>query len=405
MASTVFKIAVLTWLHFTADFLGGLTLPLPEPTLVQHFNTDLFTVMWVITASALLCNLIQPIAGSLLPKNGLPVLLVICPLLAGLAACIGLTDRIPLFAIMLLLSFTAIGLIHPEAALTVQAIAPRRKSLAVASFMSGGFLGYSTGALAGAWWAKRFLLENFWIFCLPAVLAATLVVVAGLHRAQGHVKNADTDRPGGLLPFKIVLAVSIAISIAACLLVRMYPVYAYRAFGPRGQEYSGVVLFSLGIAGALASYLWGHIADRHGCGRTIALVELAGIPFYFLLLFVPGISLAPLWAIGIGMTAGAVFPLTVVMAQNAGGLKPRLRMGLCIGGAWAVGEVVVMLAAKYMSLCPPGAVEPARNVLLIPPVASAVAALLSYGISRREGSISTMAQLKTSEMPDRIPEP
>ena len=235
MASVVFKVLVLAFLHFTADFLGGLTLPLPEPTLVRHFNTDLFTVMWIITSSALLCNLIQPLAGSLLPKAGCPAILAVAPLLAGLAACIGLTQRIPLFAVMLATSFAAIGLLHPEAAIAVQAIAPRRKNLAVACFMSGGFLGYSTGALVGAWWARRFSLESFWVFAIPAVIAAGLVLLAGLHRVHRSAGNREAEHLAGSLPFPVVLSISIAISISMCLLVLMYPVYAYRSFGVRGQ--------------------------------------------------------------------------------------------------------------------------------------------------------------------------
>ncbi len=150
-----FKLAVLMLAHGVVDFYAGLTLPLPEPTLVAHYGTSLTRVMLLISASAILCNAVQPLAGWLLPKRPLPVMLWLCPLLAGLIAWIGISGRYGIGWCLFLISAVGIGALHPEAVLSAQALSGRRIGMITSMFMATGFFGFSVGSLVGGWWGRR----------------------------------------------------------------------------------------------------------------------------------------------------------------------------------------------------------------------------------------------------------
>ena len=55
------QLAVLTLVHFTVDFYGGLTIPIPEPTLTGHLEVALPMVALLVGGCALLTNIIQMI--------------------------------------------------------------------------------------------------------------------------------------------------------------------------------------------------------------------------------------------------------------------------------------------------------------------------------------------------------
>ena len=377
------RILILAALHFTIDFYAGLTIPLPEPTLVNHLQRGLPTILFVTTLSSLICNIVQPVAGSLMHRDGHPWLLLVTPPLAALTACVGLVTSLGGFAALFCVAFICIGIVHPEAAWMAQSLTRNRKGLATACFMSGGFIGYSTGALVGAWWASHHGLAGLWCFSLPALLLTALIAASGLHRRPANPIPDDPPSVGrGKLPFLPVFLVAMTISASACVLTRLYPVFAVRTFGVEAQAWGGLVLFSQGIVAAFMAYVWGHRSDRRGCGSTIRLIEWMGLPFFILLILVPDIRLAPLCAIGIGMTAGAAFPLSVVLARHAHGLPPRFRMGLCIGGSWAIGELVVMLLSLYIGRFPDGAVEALRHALYFPPAAAILIVILASWLKR-----------------------
>ena len=82
------RLVILTLVHFTVDFYGGLTIPLPEPTLVRHLGVALPRVALLIGMCAIVVNLIQPLSGWLLPKRGMPSLLWAAPLAARCQSCL-----------------------------------------------------------------------------------------------------------------------------------------------------------------------------------------------------------------------------------------------------------------------------------------------------------------------------
>jgi predicted MFS family arabinose efflux permease len=280
--STV-RIGILAFAHFTVDFYYGLGIPLPEPTLVRHLSVDLLAVMAILSTSAIIVDAIQPLGGLLLPKQGLPSILVAGPLLAAATVCIGLTTNYWGVAALLMTGAVGIGIVHNEAVLTVQGLTKQRLGLAVSVFMSGGYFGAASGALISGWWAQNSALRYFWVWGGLSVLLVGLVIASGLHRLRPGGGHSRMETEEGGVAFAPLLALAICIATANVILVRLMPVFLVRTFGEQAQVWGGAVFFAVGMAGAFGSYAWGYLSARFGSGALIVAAWLVGIPFLYLL--------------------------------------------------------------------------------------------------------------------------
>jgi MFS family permease len=360
--TAAFKITVLALLHLGIDFCGGLLIPLPDPTLIEFYGCNLATIMLVVSGSALFINFIQPIAGVALAKKQIPYLLVLCPILAAVTSLIGLSDNYWIFAGLLIISGTGIGLMHPEATMILHTLTDKRAGLATSIFMSAGFLGFSLGSLIGGWWAQNFELNYLWILFGIGIILAILVRIAGLHNIQ-HAHEAKSVIKKGNIPFPAVLITSMLIAINLVIIYRLLPIFYVRKFGNEFQFMAGSIPFYIGLAGAGGSFIWGYLSDYRGCGILLLPLYLLGMPFYYFMIHLSTVNHAILPAIFFGLTIGGSFPLTIILARKAKSFAMRLRMGLCIGGAWGIGELLVIAASEYIDTFPETAPTGVFNVL------------------------------------------
>lgn len=380
------RLAILALVHFTVDFFAGILIPLLEPTLTQHFGVDLARVALLVGGTAIIVNVIQPVSGWILPRKGAPILLLLGPPTAALVACIGLTDSLLIMAVMLITASIGIGIVHPEGALAAHSLAGERKGLGVSTFMAAGYFGFALGSLVSGVWVESHDpgLARFWLLALPALIVVILVLLSGLHRLQGHV-DEEMFSHLGVLPFKLVLGLAVCIAVNVCILVRFITIFLVRSFpGQDPQSWGGAAVCVMGVSGGLCAFVWGHLSDRFRSGWLIFAAQLLGAPFLYLLLRVRSASTAPVWALGVGLTMGAVFPLTIVLAREARGLPQRLRIGLVIGGAWCMGEVAFILGGKYVTLFPEDMARPVASVLNVCWVCLAATAILAAILARVE---------------------
>jgi len=382
-----FQLLVLALVHFVVDFYGGLMVPISEPTLTGHLGVGLSTVAILVGGCALLINVIQPLSQWILPERGAPILLLIAPLMAACAAMIGLSSQFGIVATLLIVSAVGIGIVHPEGAIAAHSLAGSRKGIGISLFMSGGYFGFSLGSLTSGLWTefRDQGLAHFWLMVLPALITVVLVALSRLHRIKGHMEQSNTPGKNGAIPFALVFTLALGLTITICLLTRLLPVFLVRSFPDMdAQGWAGATVFATGVSGVAGMFLWGHLADRIGNGRIISMALPASLPFLWLLLHIDSIFMAPVWAACVGFTLGAVFPICVVLARQAGGLPQRLRMGLVIGGAWGTGELVFMLGGNYVGRFPEGMVEPVLSVLNLCWLLVITATLLALVVSRLE---------------------
>jgi len=358
----VFRITVLALLHLSVDFCGGLLIPLPDPTLIEFYRCNLATIMLVVSGSALFVNFIQPVAGVALAKKQIPYLLVFCPILAGFASLIGLSHNYWVFTSLLIISGTGIGLMHPEATMILHTLTDKRAGFATSIFMAMGFLGFSLGSLVGGWWAQNFALNYLWILFAIGILIAVMVRVAGLHNLKHTIQKENISQKGNI-PFPVVMITSMLIAINLVIIYRLLPIFYVRKFGNEFQFMAGSIPFYIGLAGAAGSFIWGYLSDYRGCGILLLPLYILGMPFYYFIIYASTVQHAILPAIFFGLTIGGSFPLTIVLARKAKSFAMRLRMGLCIGGAWGIGELLVIAASEYIDTFPETASAGVFNVL------------------------------------------
>lgn len=378
------RIAILALAHFTVDFYGGLCVPLPEPTLVRHLSTNLLPVMILISGAAILINGIQPLAGVLLPKRDIPAILALSPVLAALVACIGLTTNYWTVGALLIVSGIGIGILHPEAVLAVQGLAGKRQGPAIAIFMSGGWFGFSTGSLVAGWWAQTLALQYFWVWALPGLVVSGLVVCSRLHRFEARREKPRPEPAPRGISFGLVLPLAVCIASTNCLLVRFLTIYMVRTFGVEAQGWGGSAVFAIASAGALAAYGWAFLSERLGYGTVIAAMQVLCLPFLYMLLRTRAPQAASLWGIGVGATLGAAFPLCVALARTVRGGASRLRIGLCIGGAWGTGVIGVLLATSYIDRFEKDALQPVASALNVCWVLVGLTAVLAVAVAMAE---------------------
>lgn len=339
---------LLVAVHFLVDFYGGLLAPLPQPTLTTHLDTDIGRVALLVGGWALLVNLVQPLSGWLLPRRGLPIILLLGPPAAAFSALIGLNQSFAGVAALLLVSGIGIGVVHPEATLAVQSLGGKHAGAAVGLFMSVGYFGFALGGMVGGIWVEWRGLDRFWLLALPAILLTVIAAFNKLHRIDGHIAEHEkpAEQPVGFFP---VFGLAIGVAVTMCLIIRFITILLVRRFPEAAaQGWGGTTVFATGVTGAIGAFLWGHISDRVGAARVLALLQLAALPLLWGLISVSRIGHAPVWGLGLGLTLGSAFPLVVVLARQARGFSQRLRMGLIIGGAWGLGETVFMFGGHWL---------------------------------------------------------
>jgi MFS transporter, FSR family, fosmidomycin resistance protein len=383
------RLIVLTITHAVVDFYAGLIVPLVEPTLTTHFGVSLTTISLLVGGSAFVINLVQPLGGALLPRRGMPILLLIAPPVAALMATIGLTHSVLMGAVLMVVSGAAIGIVHPEATLTASAVSRRREGLGVGFFLAGGYLGFSAGSLLSGVWVERAGIEalgSFWILMLPALAISGLVALTGLHRYYPHDhKSAGQPSADATLPFPLTLMLAVGAASVNLVLIRLVTILLVRQFpGQDAQAWGGTTVFALGLTGAIGAFGWGYVSGYTGHARLIAILVVLGAPFYWLLLHSSSPPVAALWGALTGLTIGSTFSLSVVLARRSKGTAHRLRIGLAIGGAWGSGEVLFMVAGRFIDAHAAGAVEPVRTVLSAGWLVLAALLVLAFIVDRRE---------------------
>jgi len=378
------RLAVLAGGHFVVDMYGGFLLPL-IPVLRVRLDVKLSTMTALVGVCYIVVNGIQPFAGAVSPRLKWPVLMLAAPLLAGTMALMGITSSFWIVACLVIVGHVGIGLFHPDGLMAAQAVSGSREHLGVPIFLSGGFLGWSLGALVSTQWVNRWGFDGFWRLMLLGFLAVGLLVLAGLHRKEGAAPRRRSEAAGaGDDPhFGLLMALGIGMAVAVVVLFTFLSVDLHDRFGRiQGVRWAGIAIAAIGISGTLGSFLWGYLSARRSPFGLIALGQFAAVPLYLLLINV-GTGL-PLLAISVLVgpcMGGAFFPVVAMLSRRSRGLTPGLRAGLIIGGTWGVASLVMMGCGWLTDL---GAT--ARQLLLVVPaviLATASVALAAWLARRR----------------------
>jgi len=331
--------------HLLVDMYGGFVAPL-IPAFRDRLGVRLSQMAVVVTASQILVNAIQPLAGFVTTRLRWSAFLVLGPALALTLAFLGFAGNFAVLAALILGAHVGIGVFHPDGLMSAHDVSGSRAHVGVPIFLSGGYLGYSLGAWISTQWYYYYHFDGFWLLAAPGVLLLMLIFTTGL-AGRGVVAAAKPPArvaAGGGIHFAVLLILGIITVSATCVLFTFLTVHLKARWGDEGMKWGGCALAIFGIAGAVASYLWGRLSHSRSLFGLIAVGQIACIPLYLLLIRAnSGPALLAL-SVPTGMLLGvSFFPLIATAARWSPQLTPGLRAGLIMGGSWGIASLVPMI--------------------------------------------------------------
>ena len=220
-----------------------------------------------------------------------------------------------LMAARVLLALAA-GVFLPTAnAVATSLVPPARSGTALAIITGGGTVAVALGVPLGAWIAAQGDWRATFMACGALSALATAGLAFGLPRALPHsvttlAQRLSVARRPGMLG---------ALAVSALWAAGGFTFYTYVApFFVQGlgfaPQHVGIVLFLVGSFAALGTGLGGHMTDRAGVARVLA-VSSAGIVLAFSVL---SLSVQMLHGTTAGTVAGAIAIGAVVLWGMAG---------------------------------------------------------------------------------------
>lgn len=344
-----------TFGHFSVDMYSGMV-PLILLALTDVLKLSYTQIGFVSMCYSLAGSLSQPPFGWLGDRRGARPMAVLG--VAAISITVGIMRFVDNYLVLVLLAIIAglgSGAFHPQGATLAAQTSNEQRGSAASIFMLGGNSGYALGPVIGTTMfglAGSHMPETFAILGL---LQATLIfwLLAERQRQFVNGTHGRVMAAATMAPMAVIITLTLVIFFRSWTssAITTYVPQVFKTFGYSNAE-AGVVLSAILFPLALGGLVGGTLSDRIGRRRVlIASTALSG-PALWMLLQNTG-SMAFLWAIVVGATIGASFPVTLVMAQS---LVPRglgFMSGVVMGFtfiAGAVGTGVSGLVADQIGL-------------------------------------------------------
>lgn len=354
------QLLALAGTHFVIDLFAGMP-PAILPAILDKFALSLSRGSFVLVALYLVCNGTQVFTGHLRSGKRRPLLLHI-GLLMGAAVC--LLDLLPrgagAFPAMVLLAiFSGVGiaLVHPEGLRGVHRLKRISPAVSTAVFMAGGFLGYASGGAISAFLVSRFGFRGLYPLIICSVVSIATVVLLRVRlaiepKAEGRGARDEgrgMNRPS--LPFWLIFAMAMPAAVSTTILSILLPT----ALNELGFEltFGGCSTTMFGLGGAAGSFAWAYLARKRGelsCAVTALFLNLPFLLAYLLLRQYR----AAIWILlAIGFCTVSAYTLMITLSRHATGPTLGRRLGIMVGGTWALAYIIFMalpLVAEHFQL-------------------------------------------------------
>lgn len=362
--------------HMVSDLYGGMLAPL-LPLILLRYDISMASAGMLLFTMHAFANLSQPLIGILNDNRQRNWLLWAGPLVSALpfAFILRLGSTLHMMAVLVLTGI-GIGMYHPiSAAVAGRIVRRERQGVSMAIYSSGGALGVILAPLMIVGIVET-LGESFMpLVILPAAaMAALYPFQRGIETGRVHYRTfkewlAALHRSRHALI--LYWAISSFRSVVYMLIGSFLPVLAVA----RGMSFAGSAYYlSVSMcAGMVGMFLGGHLSDRHGGRRVLALSLFAASPllagFLFsdgivsLLFLLPGMALLP-----------STIPVTILLAQRAAPHHAGVASSLVMGMSFLMGAIAAPL---FGLLADHIGIENAMRMLIILPALGGLVALLT----------------------------
>lgn len=329
-------------------------LPPILPVIREKFGLSLMMGAVLLFVHSFTHNGIQVFVGHFRANKGTPLFLLIGLVLAGGVCFVAFLSQIGfgfvLLIILMFVSGSGIGMIHPEGLRGVHNLGKIGSSISTSVFMSLGFLGCAFGGWVSAYLVASFGLKGLYgLFLLPVVVIL-LVVFLRIRLAVGGGIEGDNSgyKMSFRLPFWWIFIIAMPAAISTLVIVWFLPT----RLNELGFEltFGGFSMLVFSLSCAAGSIFWGAVGHRKELIICATLALFLGVPVSIGYLLLIEYKAAVMLLFGIGFFGIGAYVLMVTMARHAIGLNLGQRMGFMVGGSWALAGVIVLPALKLLGL-------------------------------------------------------
>lgn len=345
----IHKYSYLTLLgHICTDINQG-ALPAILPFLVLQKQIGYASAAGLIFAANSVSSVVQPLFGYLGDRVFWPWLMGLGVFLAGAGiAMVGFLDSYWAIFFAVMVSGVGIALFHPEGGKIANIVAGENKGAGIGVFAVGGNIGFALGPIIASTALRMWGLKGTLVFLIPSI-AMSLVVLAclpGLHAfsPQKHgeaVKDesAEKDDWPSFLKLSACITCRSVISYGMITFIPLYFISVLRQ--PEVAASARLTLYS--VAGAVATFYGGRLADRFGFNRVVRTCFTMLLPMLLFFSLSQNVILSTLLLVPIAFFLSGSHATLIALGQrflpNRIGTSSGITLGLTIsiGGMLAPG--------------------------------------------------------------------
>ena len=328
--------------HFCVDgsasMLGSLIPFLFAAHGLSLTQTGLLAGLFIFSSAFL-----QPLFGYLSDRVDTKIFIALGPAIAGIfISSLGIAPNFPMMLGCVFLASLGTAAFHPQGTAMVSESSQGSRDSQLSFFITSGMLGFSVGPLAIVHLVGRIGLEWGIIAAIPGVLVSLYlllcetsprIVSSTYQRVQVWQQIRKQKRQLTLLFVLVVIRSGIQVSFTA-----MLPLFlVLRGYS---EVAAGEILALFLLAGALACFLGGVLADVVG-GRRVLIWSMSGlVPTMIAFLFMEN-TLSIVFCVLGGAFLLLSAPVNVAIAQRLVPQSKGTISALMMGLAWGIGGVSV----------------------------------------------------------------
>lgn len=352
------QLLALAGVHFVVDLFAGMP-PAILPAIRDEFALSLTRGGFILVALYLTCNGVQVLTGHVRAGKRNPLLLHIGLLLSAAICLLAVVPKAAgSFEVMLLLAVVSgfgIAIAHPEGLRAVHRLKRISPAVSTAVFMVGGFLGYASGGGISALLVSRYGFHGLYPLIMCSAVGIVVIIVLKIRLAvEPKVPNERAGQTPGAcrLPFWFIFAMAMPAAVSTTILAFLLPTVLVDELG-FDLTFGGFSTTIFGFGAAAGSFVWSYVARNRNelACMTIALF----LAFPFLLAYLVLIDeRAAIWILlGAGFSTMSAYTLMITLSRHATGPTLGRRMGVMVGGTWALAYVfftALLSAGDYFDI-------------------------------------------------------
>ncbi len=352
------QLFVLAGAHFIIDLFSGMP-PAILPAIQDEFKLSLAQGGFILVALYLTCNGVQVFTGHVRPQKRRPLLLHLGLLLGAGICLLGILPRgagaLPSMIVLAIVSGVGIAFVHPEGLRGVHRLKRITPALSTAVFMAGGFLGYASGGAVSAFLVSRFGFRGLYPLVICSLFGIAMIILLKVRLAvePREKERRALNRPSSVvhrpsIPFWLIFVMAMPAAVSTTIISSLLPT----VLNELGFEltFGGYSITMFGLGGAVGSFVWAWIAHKKGELRCTVAALFLTFPFLLAYLLLIENKPAIFILLGAGFCTVSAYTLMITLSRHATGPKLGRRMGVMVGGTWALAYVffmVLLLASDY----------------------------------------------------------